>query len=116
MRQVDVIAIIAVLLMLIAVLVLNIVIRGAFYLESLNFIIDYQNNGNNSLTIFYNLVSLLVNTIVVCVFFGLLYISFPRKITVLVFLSYFLINTYMMMIMKSSFQEVRPFWYDQDIR
>lgn len=116
MRQVDVIAIIAVLLMLIAVLVLNIVIRGAFYIESLNFIIDYQNNGNNSLTIFYNLVSLLVNTIVVCVFFGLLYISFPRKITVLVFLSYFLINTYMMMIMKSSFQEVRPFWYDQDIR
>lgn len=101
---------------LITALVLNIVIRGSFYIESLNFIIDYQGNGNGSLTIFYNLISLLVNTIVVCVLFGILYVCYQRKITIIVFLCYFLMNTYIMMIMKTSFQEVRPFWYAQDVQ
>ena len=116
MRGLNTAAISLVSILLITALVLNIVIRGSFYLESLNFISDYQDSGNSSLTIFYNLISLLVNTIVVCVFFGLLYICYVRKITVLVFLSYFLINTYIMMLMKTSFQEVRPFWYSADIK
>jgi hypothetical protein len=92
------------LLLMVSSLVLNIIIRSAFYLESLNFIINYQTIGNSSLTIFYNLVSLLVNTIFITAFFGILYLCYRRKITVLIFVCFFLINAYIMMLMKASFQ------------
>jgi hypothetical protein len=82
------------LLLMVSSLVLNIIIRSAFYLESLNFIINYQTIGN----------SLLVNTIFITAFFGILYLCYRRKITVLIFVCFFLINAYIMMLMKASFQ------------
>lgn len=109
------VAIVITAILMIVCLVMNIVIRAALYQESLNFIINYQQPPNSSLRIFYNLISILVNTIYVCIVFGLLYLTFPRKITVIVFLSYFLINTFIMMLMKGSFQEPRPFWYSQQV-
>ena len=92
------------LLGLVGSLVLNIVIRSSLYNESLNFIMDFQALSTPGLTIFENLVSLLVNTIVVCALLGIIYVSFSRKIAALVFLIYFLINTWIMMIMKMSFE------------
>lgn len=89
---------------------LNCFLRHNFYNQSLNFIISLQRHANHPLNIFMNTVSLLANTHFILTLLIVLYVVFKRKLAVMVYVSYFLLNTYLANVLKMSYQEPRPFW------
>ena len=97
-------------------IVLNSIFRDSFYDQSLNFIKEFQSKSNLSLVIFMNLLSLLVNTNFLIAILGIIFVSHKSKVASLVFLTNFLMNTYFMNILKFSYQEPRPFWYDSGVQ
>lgn len=92
------------MIFLVATIALNSVLRHSFYNQSLNFIISLQAYNNIYLDIIMNIFSLLANTNFILGLLILLYSVFERKLAVLVYVSYFLANTYLINILKMSYQ------------
>lgn len=63
-----------------------------------------------------NLLSILLNTYFLLGLLALIYVFCKRKLASVVFITNFLLNTYMMNILKSSYQEPRPFWASKDVK
>lgn len=104
------------LIFLVITVVLNSIIRDSFYDQSLTFIRNFQLRSSTSLNIFMNILSLLVNTNFLIAILAVIYISHKSKVASLVFLTNFLINAYLMNILKFSYQEARPFWYTSSVK
>ena len=100
----------------ITTIALNSIFRLNFYNQSLNFIISLQMYSNIFLDVFMNLISLLANTHFILALLVIVYTFFKRKLAVLVYISYFLLNAYMVNILKIGYQEPRPFWTASEIK
>jgi hypothetical protein len=46
---------------------------------------------------------------------SLLFLLSKIRIRVMVFISFFILNTYFMTILKAAYHEARPFWYSKSI-
>lgn len=102
--------------LLIITIFLNSLIGENFYLKSLNFMFKAQSGNNFFISTFMNLISVLFSTNFLIALLLVVYICFKRKLASIVFISNFIINVYMMKILKLCYQEQRPFWYDERIK
>lgn len=92
-------------------LLCNTLFSQALFYESLNSIIEYQSSSTHGTKTFFNLVSFLANPVFVVFVMSLLLPLWKNRIRVLVFISFFIINVYLMTVIKAMYHEARPFWY-----
>lgn len=103
-------------LLICAIIILNVFIDSPLFIKGINFIYDYQTHQPYSaLHVIQNLFSLLCNPIGIGVILIIYYIVVNRKLLLIVHLSYFLFATYIIALLKQSFQQSRPIWYDSRI-
>ncbi len=81
----------------------------------LQFIIDYQNNGNGFTQAVYNIISLISGTEITIAIIILVILLPFRKANSYVLIFYVTTNTYIMAISKIAFIDPRPSWYTDDI-
>lgn len=103
-------------LLICAIIILNVFIDSPLFIKGINFIYDYQTHQPYSwIHVIQNLFSLLCNPIGIGVILIIYYIVVNRKLLLIVHLSYFLFATYIIALLKQSFQQSRPIWYDSRI-
>lgn len=90
-------------------------ILSGFYREDLfrqgvNFIHNYQTNGNDFTMVIYNLFSLFGHIQIIGPIIGILFLAVYRKFNVLVYLSFYIFNVYLINVTKQAYQNPRPFW------
>ena len=103
-------------LLICAIIILNVFIDSPLFIKGINFIYDYQNHQPYSwIHVIQNIFSLLCNPIGIGVILIIYYIVVNRKLLLIVHLSYFLFATYIIALLKQSFQQSRPIWYDSRI-
>lgn len=103
-------------LLLCLVITLNAVYETPLFILGLNFIYDYQKNQPYTFLHFLqNLISLVCNPIGISAVLIVYYIGNNRKLLLLVHLSYFFLATYLMALLKQSFQQSRPIWVNPQI-
>ena len=98
------------------IVVLNVFIDVPLFIRGINFINSYQiQQPQPALHVIQNLISLLCNPIGVAAILLTYYLLVNRKLLLLVHLSYFLFATYIVALLKQTFQQSRPIWYDSRI-
>lgn len=99
-----------------AIIILNVLIDTPLFIMGINFIYDYQHKQPyNAFHVIQNLFSLLCSPIGVGTVLVVYYIIVNRKLLLIVHLSYFLFATYIIALLKQSFQQSRPIWYDSRV-
>lgn len=103
-------------LLLFLIIILNIVIDTPLFIQGINFIYNYQHSQPYGwIQVIENLFSLLCEPVAIGVILVIYYIIVNRKLLLIVHLSYFLFTTYIIALLKQSFQQSRPIWYDSRI-
>lgn len=98
-------------LLLCLIIVLNAVYETPLFILGINFIYGYQQSQPYGFLHFVqNVISLMCNPIGIGAVLVVYYIAINRKLLLIVHLSYFFLATYMMALLKQSFQQSRPIW------
>lgn len=96
--------------------ILNILYRNQYYQMGVNFIYNYQQNGQTSgITVIQNLISILGNTAFIVAFLVVVHLLTYRKLCSIVYIFYIVINAYLIAVEKQAYQDPRPFHYDSHI-
>ena len=98
-------------LLLCLIIALNAIYETPLFILGINFIYDYkQSQPYGFLHFVQNAISLMCNPIGIGAVLVVYYIAINRKLLLIVHLSYFFLATYMMALLKQSFQQSRPIW------
>jgi membrane-associated phospholipid phosphatase len=95
--------------------VLNLYLREGLFFYGVNLIFNMQENSGGALNFIENVFSMLGNPIVIYAVIGAQYLYFKQRIRTLVHLIYIMGGLYFMVVLKQTFQESRPFWFNQRI-
>lgn len=103
-------------LLLCLIIILNVIIDTPLFIEGINFIYAYQHIQNYGwIHVIQNIFSLFCQPFFVGIVLIVYYIIVNRKLLLIVHLSYFLFATYIIALLKQSFQQSRPIWYESKI-
>jgi len=94
------------IILLIACIFKNVWMRNDLFIMGVNFIYDYQTHGSSPVVnVIQNLISLLCNPIGVGILLIPYYLITKRKLQAIVFVSYVIITTFIIAVMKQLFQD-----------
>lgn len=103
-------------LLLCLIIILNVIIDTPLFIQGVNFIYTYQHSQPYGwIQVIQNIFSLFCEPFSVAIVLLIYYIVVNRKLLLIVHLSYFLFATYIIALLKQSFQQSRPIWYDSRI-
>ena len=91
-------------------LILNFVIGHHLYNFGLSVVSDIQANQTTAGRLLNNIITSMLDPILVSSIYGVFLLSAKNKEKVIALLIYLLVNTYLCTLLKSLFQEHRPYW------
>jgi hypothetical protein len=91
-------------------------LRQELFNMSITFIQNWQAKGNESLDVFFNLISALVNPIGIVAFLIVVFCFSKRKLELINFFIYFIMCTFICSLLKNAFGDPRPYWVSDSIQ